>query len=57
MHHMVLMATKDGSSSQRVYEFTKDKILSGEMSGGQLLSEVELAERLGVSRTPVHEAF
>lgn len=45
------------SSSQRAYQATKDEILSGGMRGGQLLSEVEVAARLGVSRTPVHEAF
>jgi len=32
-------------------------ILSGELAAGQRLSEVELAERLGVSRTPVREAL
>jgi DNA-binding GntR family transcriptional regulator len=45
------------SSSQRVYQVTKEQILSGEVRGGQLLSEVEMAAQLGVSRTPVHEAF
>ncbi len=44
-------------SSQRAYQATKDQILSGEVRGGQLLSEVEVATQLGVSRTPVHEAF
>ena len=50
------MAPTD-KTSQRVYQHTKGKILSGEMRGGQLLSEVELSLELGVSRTPVHEAF
>ncbi|MBU8818523.1 GntR family transcriptional regulator [Mycolicibacterium goodii] len=45
------------SSSQRAYQATKDRILSGGIRGGQLLSEVEVANELGVSRTPVHEAF
>lgn len=44
-------------SSQRAYQATKDQILSGEVRGGQLLSEVEVATQLGISRTPVHEAF
>ncbi|MCV7207570.1 GntR family transcriptional regulator [Mycolicibacterium canariasense] len=48
----------DGDSSgQRAYQATKDQILSGAVRGGQLLSEVEVAAALGVSRTPVHEAF
>jgi DNA-binding GntR family transcriptional regulator len=45
------------SSAQRAYEIAKDQILSGSVRGGQLLSEVEMAVQLGVSRTPVHEAF
>lgn len=45
------------SSGQRAYQTTKDQILSGAVRGGQLLSEVEVAASLGVSRTPVHEAF
>jgi DNA-binding GntR family transcriptional regulator len=45
------------SSSERAYQATKDQILSGGIRGGQLISEVEVANQLGVSRTPVHEAF
>jgi DNA-binding GntR family transcriptional regulator len=45
------------SSSEHVYHVTKEQILSGGVRGGQLLSEVETATQLGVSRTPVHEAF
>jgi DNA-binding GntR family transcriptional regulator len=47
----------DTSNSERAYQLTKEQILTGEFHGGQLLSEVEVAGRLGVSRTPVHEAF
>tara|TARA_R110000787_G_scaffold143488_1_gene257116 strand:+ start:7887 stop:8573 length:687 start_codon:yes stop_codon:yes gene_type:complete len=39
--------------SQRLYE----AILSGELTPGQRLTEVDLAERFGVSRTPVREAL
>lgn len=49
--------TEADSSGQRAYQATKDQILSGAVRGGQLLSEVEVAAALGVSRTPVHEAF
>jgi DNA-binding GntR family transcriptional regulator len=45
------------SNSEHAYQVTKEQILSGEARGGQLLSEVETAVQLGVSRTPVHEAF
>ena len=44
-------------AAQRVYDQIRHEILDGELSGGSLLSEVEIAGRLGVSRTPVHEAF
>jgi DNA-binding GntR family transcriptional regulator len=44
-------------AAERAYQTTKTRILIGEMHGGQLLSEVDVAAELGVSRTPVHEAF
>ncbi|WP_066900392.1 GntR family transcriptional regulator [Mycolicibacterium houstonense] len=53
----LVVTDEKSSNSQRVYRMTKDQILSGEFRGGQLLSEVEVATQLGVSRTPVHEAF
>jgi DNA-binding GntR family transcriptional regulator len=43
--------------AQRVYAETKEQILSGALDGGSLLSEVEFASKLQVSRTPVREAF
>jgi DNA-binding GntR family transcriptional regulator len=52
-----VVPTSNTSTSERAYQETKCRILSGEMRGGQLLSEVEVATQLGVSRTPVHEAF
>jgi DNA-binding GntR family transcriptional regulator len=36
---------------------TKELVLSGQLPGGHLFSEGEIAARLGVSRTPVREAF
>jgi DNA-binding GntR family transcriptional regulator len=54
---LCLVPTSNTSTSERAYQETKSRILSGEMRGGQLLSEVEVATQLGVSRTPVHEAF
>jgi DNA-binding GntR family transcriptional regulator len=44
-------------AAQRAYAATKDLILSGEIPAGVLLSEGEIADRLGLSRTPVREAF
>jgi DNA-binding GntR family transcriptional regulator len=44
-------------AADRAYTYTKDRILQGDLVGGELLSEVQICERLGISRTPVHEAF
>jgi DNA-binding GntR family transcriptional regulator len=51
------VTTEQTPASERAYRKTKDQILVGAVRGGQLLSEVEVAAQLGVSRTPVHEAF
>ncbi|GAA1716453.1 GntR family transcriptional regulator [Isoptericola hypogeus] len=50
------MTTPPGAAD-RAYQHTKAKILSGEIPGGELLSEGVVAAELGISRTPVHEAF
>jgi DNA-binding GntR family transcriptional regulator len=49
--------SRRSSSAQRAYEYVKERLLDGRFPGGTLLSENELARRLGVSRTPVREAF
>ena len=41
----------------RVYAILRDAIVRAEMTPGTQLSENELAERLGVSRTPIREAL
>jgi len=41
----------------RAYEYLRSGILSGELPAGSRLREIELAERAGVSRTPVREAI
>ncbi len=43
--------------AERAYEHTKSLILTGGFAGGDVLSEVTIAAELGISRTPVHEAF
>ena len=40
-----------------VFNTLRDAILKGELEPGERLMEIQLAERLGVSRTPVREAF
>ena len=42
---------------ERVLEILKKAIADGELGYGERLVEREIAERLGVSRTPVREAF
>ncbi len=45
------------SSADVVYELLRSLILDGRLEPGQRLREVEMAQRLGVSRTPLREAF
>jgi DNA-binding GntR family transcriptional regulator len=47
----------DQPAAERAYALTKELLLTGELPGGHLFSEGEIAGRLGVSRTPVREAF
>ena len=44
-------------ASDRAYDTIRALILSGELSSGEQLSEEALAERCGVSRTPVRDAL
>jgi DNA-binding GntR family transcriptional regulator len=45
------------TAAERAYDYVKARLLDGRFAGGTLLSENELASRLGVSRTPVRQAF
>ena len=45
------------SLGDSVYQVLLEGILCGRLSSGQELKEVSIAKELGVSRTPVHEAF
>lgn len=40
-----------------VYEHLKNAIISGELSEGERLMEIQIAEAIGVSRTPVRDAM
>ena len=40
-----------------VYAMLRDMAIAYQFKPGERLSEIELAERLGVSRTPVREAL
>src|SRR5919112_4286400 len=46
-----------GPAAARVYTYVKERLLDGTFPGGALLSENELSQQLGLSRTPVRQAF
>ncbi len=46
-----------GTGARFAYETLRDEILSVALAPGQLLDETTLAERLGMSRSPVREAL
>ncbi|MEU9110780.1 GntR family transcriptional regulator [Streptomyces sp. NPDC048483] len=48
---------KQPPAAERVYAHIKDAVLQRHYEGGMLLTEGELAEAVGVSRTPVREAL
>lgn len=45
------------TAKDRAYAFTKERVLDATYAGGDLITEGEVAEALGMSRTPVREAF
>jgi DNA-binding GntR family transcriptional regulator len=49
--------TRSLTSAERALHALREMILGGQLAPGARLGEVELAERLGVSRTPVREAL
>jgi DNA-binding GntR family transcriptional regulator len=46
-----------GAARDRALDYVKDQILTNSFPGGSLISEGEVADALGLSRTPVREAF
>ncbi len=49
--------TTRGSAGERAYAILREAIVSAELEPGRQLSENELADQLGISRTPVREAL
>jgi DNA-binding GntR family transcriptional regulator len=45
------------TAKDRAYDFTKGRVLDSTFAGGELITEGEVADALGMSRTPVREAF
>ncbi|MGW4382330.1 GntR family transcriptional regulator [Kitasatospora sp. NPDC004531] len=50
-------AAHPGSTAERAYHHVRNRLLDGTWPGGTLLSEGVVAIDLGLSRTPVREAF
>jgi DNA-binding GntR family transcriptional regulator len=50
-------AERSVPATERVYAHVKERLLDGRLPGGALLSENDVAQRLGLSRTPVRQAF
>lgn len=46
-----------GSAKDRALGYLKTQVLTGAFPGGELISEGDVATALGMSRTPVREAF
>jgi DNA-binding GntR family transcriptional regulator len=49
--------TRGPSASDRAYSWTRDRIFDGTFTTGEMITEGEISESVGVSRTPVREAF
>ncbi|EME50984.1 GntR family transcriptional regulator [Amycolatopsis decaplanina DSM 44594] len=54
---MTVTAEGGGPARERVYTWLRDGIISGELEGGRFLDEMWVSGVVGVSRTPVREAF
>jgi DNA-binding GntR family transcriptional regulator len=49
--------TSRPAAKDRALDYVKSQVLTGAFPGGELISEGEVAAALGMSRTPVREAF
>lgn len=47
----------DASLRQRAYDHLQQKLISGELTAGSMVSEQSVASEIGMSRTPVREAI
>ena len=48
---------ENGQNTEDVYERVRAAILDGDLAPGSVMSQVALAEELGISRTPLREAL
>lgn len=52
-----MTALRGPSASDRAYLWTRDRIFDGTFASGEMISEGDISVSVGVSRTPVREAF
>lgn len=45
------------SLQENIYNQLKERIISGELSPGEKLNEIEIGKKMNVSRTPIRESF
>lgn len=57
MKHKVTDSFTNGNCMSNAYDRIKESILKGYFAPGTRLSQVKIADRLGLSRTPVREAL
>jgi DNA-binding GntR family transcriptional regulator len=50
-------SSRPGTAKDRALDYVKAQVLTGAFPGGELISEGDVAAALGMSRTPVREAF
>ena len=54
---MAAKSSRPGTAKDRALDYVKAQVLTGAFPGGELISEGDVAAALGMSRTPVREAF
>ena len=52
-----VLAEPSGSQAVKALLRLREMVLAGELPGGSRIAEVAIAERLGVSRTPIRAAL
>lgn len=52
-----MSASPEATAAQKAYQSVKSRILSGELAPSEMITEGEVAQALGISRTPVREAL
>lgn len=51
------MQDKQGNAADQAYAYVRERVVSGDFEAGRRLTEWQIADALGTSRTPVREAM